>query len=56
MRNRIIAYQEDIKRSIIVDVKEINRMNIPWVTGLKESISEKVRVAINDMIKDKVIL
>ena len=36
-------------------VREIKRIKIPWVTGLKESIRERVRVVINDKIRDKVI-
>lgn len=51
----IIAYQEDIRRRIAVAVREIKRIKIPWVTGLKESIRERVRVVINDKIRDKVI-
>jgi len=50
-----MAYHEDIKRRIAVAVREIRRIKIPWVTGLKESIRERVRVVINDKIKDKVI-
>ena len=51
----MIAYQEDINNNITVEVSAIRRINVPWVTGLKESIREKVRVAINDKIRDKVI-